>query len=73
MNGYEEAQKIEDVFGKLYDKNQMDTKNAMERLRLARTVSTTMKILEEKAKDIIDAETEFIAKEKASQWKQREK
>jgi len=74
MNGYEEAFTIEKLIGKLSEKNPIsDPNNAIEWLKYTRTLSTTLLLLEENAKNTIDAQTESIGKQKDIQWKQRQK
>ena len=65
MNGYEEAFVIEKSIAKLVEENPLEKpENAREWLRYIRTLSTVLSLLEEKAMDILDKETESICKNK---------
>ena len=65
MNGYEEAFIVERSIAKLVEENPLEKpENAREWLRYIRNLSTVLSLLEEKAMDILDKETESICKNK---------
>jgi hypothetical protein len=53
MKGYEEAEKIDLQINELLDREPMTEENALEWLKLARTIKTTCEVLQEVAIDIV--------------------
>ena len=69
MNGYKEASTIDNEINKLLKENPLSEENALEWMRFTRTVRSTLEIIEECAKNKIDAKTELIASEKSGNKK----
>ena len=65
MDGYVEANRIDNEINKLFEENPLSEENALEWMRFARTVRSTLEIIEECAKNNIDAKTERVAIEKS--------
>ena len=65
MNGYKEASKIDKQINDLFSEHPMSEENALEWINFARTVRSTLEIIEEHAKNTLDRKTERIAAETA--------
>ena len=65
MKGYEYAEKIDKQIGDVLKHNPITEENAMEWIAFARTIRSGLEIVEEKAKDVLDAYTEKIASQNA--------
>jgi hypothetical protein len=57
MNGYDEAAKVDAVLNGILDDNGVTEENALEWLKVTRTVQSSLNILEERAKDKADLAT----------------
>jgi len=58
MNYYKEANKLEDKINSLLKINPIKPNNALQWLNFAKTVKTTMTLIEEKTKEILNVQTE---------------
>ena len=65
MDGYKEAAKIDGLIEQLLEDNFITPDNALDWLRFTRTIKTSLDILEETAKSVIDTQTEEIAESKS--------
>ena len=66
MQGYKEASKLDKQIAELLEKYPVE-ENGMEWWHLTRTVKSTLEILEEKAKDVLSADTRELIKKKTEQ------
>lgn len=57
MNGYDEAAKIDATLHDVLEEQDITEDNALEWLKLTRTVKSSLDILEERAKDAADLAT----------------
>lgn len=64
MDGYKEAHKIDLDVSKIFHREPITPANATQWLNFARTVKTSMIILEEQAKAVISDETMRLIKER---------
>ena len=65
MQGYQEASIIDKQINRLLQTDPITSENAREWWKFTRTVRTGLEILEERAKEEINKETERIASEKS--------
>ena len=67
MNGYENAKRCDDIINMMLTKEPIVASNAREWLTFARTVKSSMEIVEQTAKDIISSETRIIIEKRKNE------
>ena len=61
MNGYQEAEKIDEQINQIFSNHPISEDNGMEWWKFARTVRSGLEIIEERTKEIIDLQTKKAA------------
>jgi len=61
MKGYEKSEKIEKEINDLLKNNPITSENALEWMNFSRTIRSGLEIIEKKAMDEIDKDTERVA------------